>query len=122
MEIFLHLWWRFRRSVRFAIRGLRHVFRRERNFQIELFVGIVVLFTVFLLPFTFFERAFLVFVAGFVLTLEIVNTALERLVDLIRPSIHPYAEVVKDLMASAVLLSSLVAVFVAVLVVIGRFF
>ena len=47
-----------------------------------------------------------------VLTLELVNTALEALVDLVSPTYHPLARVVKDVAAGAVLIAGVLSVFV----------
>ena len=52
----------------------------------------------------------------FVLIFELTNTVLERVVDILKPRIHPYARLIKDLMAAVVLISSIVSVIVGVII------
>ena len=54
--------------------------------------------------------------AAFTLVLELLNGAVERLVDLFKPRMHAYAEQIKDMMAGAVLVSSIGALIVGILV------
>jgi len=51
-----------------------------------------------------------------VLILELINTVVERVVDILKPRIHPYARLIKDLMAAVVLISSIVAVIVGIII------
>ena len=53
---------------------------------------------------------------GLVLGLELINTAIEELVNLVMPTIHPQAGKVKDIAAGAVLAASVMAVVVGVLI------
>ena len=56
--------------------------------------------------------------------MELINTIFEKVVDVLRPRIHHYAEVIKDIMAAAVLVSSIGAVIIGVLIflpyIVGR--
>lgn len=94
------------RSFSFAARGFRYVLRGERNFQIELLMAGLVIFGMFVFDFSTLERIALVLCIAWVLTLELVNTAVERMMDVLQPRIHPYARIIKDVMAAAVLVSS----------------
>ncbi|WP_238544674.1 diacylglycerol kinase family protein [Geomicrobium sp. JCM 19037] len=58
----------------------------------------------------------LVIVIGGVITLEMVNTAIERVVDLVSPTYHPLAKTAKDVAAAAVLIYSMIAVIVGIIV------
>ena len=62
------------------------------------------------------EWAILALTVGFVWTSEFINTALEAMVDLTSPDIHPLAKVSKDVSAAAVLLSAIISVVVGLLV------
>ncbi|GAJ99107.1 diacylglycerol kinase [Geomicrobium sp. JCM 19055] len=55
-------------------------------------------------------------VIGGVIALEMVNTAIERLVDLVSSDYHPLAGIVKDVAASAVLIFSMIAVVVGIII------
>jgi diacylglycerol kinase len=51
-----------------------------------------------------------------VLISEIINTAIERIVDILKPRIHPYARLIKDLMAAAVLISVTASIIVGIII------
>ncbi len=99
----------FFRSMRHALRGIRHAFLRERNFQIELAFAVLATAFAFALPLTQAERAVILLMIAVVLPMELFNTACERIVDMLKPGLHPYAKMVKDLAAAAVLIASLLA-------------
>ena len=58
------------------------------------------------------ERVILFLVIMEVLVMELLNTVVERVVDILKPRIHPYARLIKDLMASTVLLSAILAIII----------
>ncbi len=70
----------------------------------------------FLFPLTVTERALLLLTIGGVLTLELFNTAFERVMDMLKPRIHPYVRVVKDVVAGAVLIGAIVALSIGVMI------
>lgn len=105
-----------KKSFYYAGRGLVYVTKNERNFQIELFFAYVVIVLMLWLEVERWEATALLLTIGLVLTLEILNTALERVVNILKPGMHPWARVVKDALASAVFLSCLVAIWVGILV------
>lgn len=84
------------------------------NFQIEIVMAAIALAVMLILPLSGLEQALVILSIALVLTLELANTALERVMDILKPRIHPYARVIKDMMAGAVLLTSLAAVAVGV--------
>jgi diacylglycerol kinase len=102
----------FARSLRHALAGIRYAFREERNFQIEIVLAIAALGLAFFLPLSSVEQAVIFLLVGFILSLELINTAFERLLDLLKPRVHPYVKVVKDVVAGSVLLGSLSALAV----------
>lgn len=62
------------------------------------------------------EAVVLILVIAGVLIMELFNTVMERVVDILKPRIHPYARLIKDLMAASVLLASLLAIFIGILI------
>ena len=104
------------RSFAFAARGFRYVLRGERNFQIELLVAGFVILGMVLFDLSVMERVALVLCIAWVLTLELVNTAVERIMDVLQPRIHPYARIIKDVMAAAVLVSAVGAALVGAVI------
>lgn len=104
------------RSLLFAFRGLRTVFRQERNFQIQTIVALIVVILMFVFPLTSVERIFLVFIICLVLLLELTNTALEYTLDIFHPRVHPTVGMVKDVMAGAVLVGAITATIIGALI------
>jgi len=106
----------FLKSFSHALQGFRSVFKSERNFRIELACAVFAFFLGIALHLNLWEMTAVIFVSGWVLSAEIVNTSVEYIVDMLKPRIHPYAKLVKDLMASAVLLSACVALLLGIMI------
>lgn len=100
------------KSVRHAFSGLRYAFRHEKNFRIECYIALFVVLFIIILPLDVWERVFLFAMIGWVLVAELANTIIERIVDMLKPRLHPYARIIKDIMAATVLLSSLIALII----------
>lgn len=104
---------RWVRSAGFAWAGVRHVYRTQANFRIEVWAGVLALtLTAWLRA----PQAPVLLACALVLSLELLNTALEAVVDLVSPEWHPLAKVAKDASAGAVLVASLGALGVGVAV------
>ncbi|MBI4433315.1 diacylglycerol kinase [Candidatus Uhrbacteria bacterium] len=97
---------KFLQSCRFAWRGLLAVARAEQNFRIQVIVAVVVLALSVILRVRVVEFLALILVAAAVLVLECINSAVERLLDLVQPRLHGYVREIKDIMAAAVLVAS----------------
>lgn len=102
----------FLSSLTYALRGIAYAWAQEQNFRIQVFCAGVVFIVAFLVRVSFFEAALLALAISGVLVLELVNTVAERMMDALSPRMHPYATVVKDMMAGAVLIASLGALVV----------
>ncbi len=101
-------------SFRFAGMGIWFACRTQRNFRIHVAVSVVVLSTSLFLHLSPVELALVSLTCGMVMVLELLNTALEALVDLtVGNQYHELAKVAKDCAAASVLVSALVSVFVA---------
>lgn len=111
----------FFRSIRYACRGLRYVYKQEQNFRIQLVATAVVLLLIPIVGVTAQQAIVLVLVAVLVLVLEVLNTTLEKFVDLLKPRLHYLVEVIKDLMAAAVFLMSLIAAVIGALIFLPYF-
>lgn len=104
------------KSFHDAYRGLKHSIIYERNFQIELVIAAFVLALILIFKVKNWEAIVLILMIMWVLIIELINTVFERIVDIIKPRIHPYVRLVKDVMAAVVLISSLVAVAVGIII------
>jgi len=101
------------RSFYYAFRGVYIAFRREQNFRIGVFFSLIVIFFMIYYKVAPDGKVILILTIIAGLVLEILNTILEKIVNILKPRVHPYAQVIKDMMSGAVLLS-----FIAWLVVI----
>ena len=106
---------RFLNSLKNALRGLRSGWK-ERNLRIHLLVLPNVIAGGLLLGLSNAEWLAVVIASGLVIASELLNTAIEKLTDLIHPERHPLAGKVKDISAAAVLISALSALAVAAIV------
>lgn len=107
---------RFPRSLTRASRALVNALRQEPNFRLQLIFAGVVLLAAAWLRVRWIELLLLLLAVGLVPVLELMNSAVERLVDVVHPRLHSYAATIKDLLAGAVLLSALLALAVAVMI------
>ena len=106
-------------SLRHALSGIMAALVHERNFQWQLIIFLLVLLVVQFLNWSI-ERMALVILVGFaVLSLELINTSLEELEDVLHPDHHGAIKRSKDMAAGAVLLMSLAAVVIGLLFIKG---
>lgn len=106
----------FKKSFHHAARGLKYVVAHEKNFQNELVAAMVVVLAMLWFEVTRAEMIVLFLVIAGVLVMELFNTVVERVVDILKPRVHPYARLIKDLMAACVLLAAVLAVVVGILI------
>lgn len=108
------------RSFKYAYRGLSVLIREEHNTRIHLVVAAVVVIAGFVFKITAFEWIAVVFASGFVITLEILNTAIEDICDFISPEKHEMIKRIKDLSAAGVLVSAIIAVIIGLIVFVPK--
>jgi diacylglycerol kinase (ATP) len=101
-------------SFKYAWAGIVYAFRTQRNFRIHVAVCALAIGLSVFLRLETVEISIIAITSGLVLTLELVNTAIESIVDLtVKQSYHELAKIAKDCAAGAVLISALVALLVA---------
>jgi diacylglycerol kinase len=103
-------------SFRHAFTGWWHVIRTQRNAWIHATASVAVFALGLWLGLNRTEWAVIFLTVGLVWVAEFVNTALEAVVDLASPDLHPLAKIGKDVGAAAVLVGAGVAVIVGLLV------
>lgn len=104
------------RSFRYAFAGWWFVIRTQKNAWIHALISVVVVILALWLHVSLQEMATLVLTIAVVWTAEFLNTALEAVVDLASPQIHPLAKVGKDVGAAAVLIAALASIIVGLLI------
>jgi diacylglycerol kinase (ATP) len=108
------------KSFRFAWQGLIHAFRVTHNFYIHSVIAVMVVFLGIWLKVSATEWAILILCIGWVSAMEILNTALEELVDWLHPEQHPIAGRVKDLAAAAVLVAAIAAAIAGLFILLPK--
>lgn len=107
-------------SFNYAFEGVIHVLRRERNMRIHFALATVVLVLAFAYDVTKIELMLLFLAIAFVLFAEMINTAVEEILDYRAPNFDPRAKIAKDVAAGAVLVASATAATTGYLIFVDR--
>lgn len=103
-------------SFKAALAGVVYCLRTQRNMRIHFLVAVLVLYLGYVLQAGIRDLLFLFFAVTLVLVAEMINTAMETLVDLYTRDYHPLAGVAKDVAAGAVLIAALNAFMVGLII------
>lgn len=104
----------------YAIQGITYVWKHERNFRLHILALFLVIAAGFILQVSALEWIFICLVSGLVLVTEMINSALELMIDYLKPDIHPSAKAIKDIAAGSVLISALLAIVVGSIIFIPK--
>ncbi len=91
------------KNASYALDGLVHAFKNETSFKLELLVALFVFPAIYLFPFELIYKLVLVITYFLIMIAELLNSAVENVVDLVTTEIHPLAKSAKDIGATAVL-------------------
>ncbi|NQT49812.1 diacylglycerol kinase family protein [Candidatus Kuenenbacteria bacterium] len=112
---------RLYRSFKYAFKGLGSLIKKEQNFRIHLIASIVVLFGAIYFNIKLWQWCLIILMAAGVLILEMLNTAFERLLDILKPRIHDYVGEIKNIMSAVVLVAAIASVMIALIIFIPYF-
>lgn len=107
---------RFAASARNAWQGIRHAWRAERHMRFHGYAGAAALAAAGWLGLAPLEWALVLFAIALVIAVELINTAIERTVDLASPQRQEGARIAKDAAAGAVAVAALAAAAIGMLV------
>jgi diacylglycerol kinase (ATP) len=107
-------------SFNFAIEGVIHVLRTQRNMRLHFAAAVAVIVVAVAVGVSKLELSVLLISIAFVLVAEMINTAIEGTIDAATTSFDPMAKLAKDIAAGAVLIASVNAVAVGYLVFAGK--
>lgn len=113
---------RFFKSFGFAVKGIKQSFITELNFKIHLLIAAFVVVAGWGFDISTLEWLALVICIGSVLTAELMNTAIEALVNLVSPEFNPKAGLVKDIAAAAVLVVAVMSLVVGLIIFVPKIF
>ncbi|MFC4778516.1 diacylglycerol kinase family protein [Paenibacillus sp. GCM10023252] len=107
---------RFTNSFRYAASGVYYAISSQRHMRIHLAASLIVIILGLLLNLKRMEWAILLLTMAGVIASEMMNTAVEKTVDLVTSEYHPLAKAAKDVAAGAVLIAALFAVIIGLLI------
>lgn len=103
-------------SVGYALKGIGYVLRNEQNFRMQILAAIVVGILAWYFPLSDAERILVLLLIMLILILELVNSAIEKMTDIVKPRLHQHVKIVKDIMAGTVLVASLGATILGLMI------
>ena len=107
-------------SFFYAFQGVCTVFQEERNMRFHVFSTVVIMLLSFFLSLSLNEWLWILLVCFLVLVMEIWNTVIENVVDLVSPDFHPLAKKIKDMAAAAVLFTSIFSIVVGLIIILPK--
>ncbi|MEX2235739.1 MAG: diacylglycerol kinase family protein [Cyclobacteriaceae bacterium] len=106
----------FLKSFIYAVNGIGAAVREQRNLKVQALIALITVGAGFYFQITWLEWCLILFAIALVIGLEIMNSAVEDLVDLVTQERKPLAGKVKDLAAGAVLFASVIALIIGIIV------
>ena len=107
---------RFFKGFIYAWQGILYGIKKESNFRFHLTAAIIVCIAAFYFSINKMEWLFVMTAIGGMLALELINTAIEKVVDLVTEEYHPLAKAAKDAAAGAVLIYAVFSVIVGFII------
>jgi diacylglycerol kinase len=108
------------KSFQYAFNGVRHVAIHEHNMRIHLLAAVTVIAAGWWFHVSPTEWVLLLLTIGLVLAVEMINTAIEKIVDMISPGQNKTAGLIKDIAAGAVWIAALIALIVGLIIFIPK--
>lgn len=107
---------RFLKSFKFAFNGLVFCFFNEKNFRFHIIFSFFIIIISIIFHLTQIEWLFIISAIFFVLISEIINTAIEKTLDLIDNNYNEKIKIIKDISASFVIMAAVYSVIVGVII------
>ena len=107
---------RLGKSFIYASRGLAKVFREEQNLSVQLLIGLLVIILAWLFHISPSEWGIILLTIALVMVTEVINSAIEKISDVLKPRLDNYVKEIKDIMSAAVMLASLFAILVGLFI------
>ncbi len=109
------------KNASYALDGLVHVLKTETSFKLELFIALFIFPIIYFIPSALVYKLILLMSYFMIMIVELLNSAIENVVDLVTKEIHPLAKTAKDIGATAVLFTLILHLFCWIFVVIEIF-
>ena len=109
------------KSVSFAVKGAVKLITTEHSIMVQFFLGIIMTIVGFFMNITTTEWLFQTLAIGLVMSVEGINTAVEKIADFIHPNFHERIGFIKDIAAGAVFFAALTAVAIGLIIYVPKF-
>ena len=106
----------FLRSAQFASQGALQFFSKQRNAKIQIVIGITAITLGFIVSISLYQWLLVLFCIGLVISLEMINSAIEVFCDMVTTDFHPKIKIIKDVAAGAVLFASLASLVIGLII------
>ncbi|NLA33581.1 MAG: diacylglycerol kinase [Tenericutes bacterium] len=113
---------RFFKSFKYSIEGLDYAYKNEQSMFIHFIAILLVTLTGFFLKINTIEWLFCICMFGIIMGAELLNTAIEAVVDMVMPDIHPLAKIAKDTASAAVFVLSIMTAIVGLIIFLPKIF
>ena len=105
-----------------AFKGIGIAFKSERNIRLQMIAAVCVIVFGFVFAISVTEWLLILVLLAMVIAMELINTAIEKLSDVIQPEIDERIRIIKDISAGAVLWVSIMALIAGLLIFITKIF
>ena len=106
----------FFKAVVYAAEGVKYFFSRNRNAKFQLVMGITAIVLGFTVSLPAFQWLLVLHCIGLVISLEMINSAIEKYCDLVTTDYHPRIKVIKDMAAGSVLVASMISLVIGLII------
>lgn len=103
-------------SFKYAFSGIATALKEEPNLKFHFLAGIIVIIAAYFLGLSKNDWVTIIFLVGFVITVELTNTAIEATVDAFTDKEHPRAKYAKDISAGAVLITAITSAILGIII------
>jgi len=107
-------------SFYYAFQGIRTAYKNEPNLKIQTVFAVIALSVGVFLKLDRIEWLILTFTIFWVISLELLNTVIESLVNLVSPEVKPYAKIAKDVSAACVLVAAILSIIVGLILFVPK--
>ena len=107
---------RFLNSVKYSIEGLNHAYKNEQSLWLHASGAILAVILGIVLKINFYEWAVIIVAFVVVLAIELLNTAIEAVVDLVTKEFHPLAKIAKDCGSAAAFVSGVASAVICLVI------
>jgi diacylglycerol kinase (ATP) len=109
------------KSVSFAAKGAVKLITTEHSIMVQFFIGILISIVGFFMHISTTEWLFQTLAIGLVMSVEGLNTAVEKIADFIHPNYHEKIGFIKDIAAGAVFFAALTAIAIGLIIYVPKF-